>query len=349
MTVKKDYFKTFCKISKAFGSTLKREELLDLIVESAIEAMEAKAASLFLEDKEKDVFVSVCQKGLSENYLHSDPYRVQKMSDEMLENGYIAFEDVAKDERILNRQAKIDEGIASILVVPVTVEGKMIGVLALYAADARKFSEDEIEFLTALAEQGGIAIQNSRLLRRITRNTHLFHDLADSINSTNLDIKKILHIMTADIAEAFGMKGVNIRLLNKDAGTLEMVASYGFSEEFLNKGPVLKDKSVTRALEGETVVIRDAATDERVQYREAMKKEGIVSMLVVPVQSGDETIGVMRLCSGEEREFSEDMILLVEALAHQGGIAIQNASLYLSLQEDKRSLEQDIWSHRSWF
>ena len=57
----------------------------------------------------------------------------------------------------------------------------------------------------------------------------------------------------------------------------------------------------------------------------------------------------MRLCSAEPRDFSEDMIILVEALAHQGGIAIQNASMYLSLQEDKNSLEKDIWSHRSWF
>ncbi len=349
MTVKKDYFKTFCNISKAFGSTRKRDELLDLIVGSAIEAMDAKAASLFLKGKQRDVFESVCQKGLSENYLHSDPYRVQKMSDEMVKNGYLAFEDVTTDPRILNRQAKIDEGIASILVVPVTVEDKIIGVLALYTADIRKFSEDEIAFLGALAEQGGIAIQNSRLLRRIIRNTYLFHDLADSINSTNLDIKKIFHIMTADIAEALGMKGVNIRLVNKTSDTLDLVASYGFSEAFLNKGPVHTDKSVTQALQGETVVIRDATTDERVQYPDAMKKEGVVSMLVVPIQSGDEVIGVMRLCSGEERSFGEDMIILVEALAHQGGIAIQNASLYLSLQEDKKSLEQDIWSHRAWF
>ncbi|AOY57344.1 MULTISPECIES: GAF domain-containing protein [Desulfococcus] len=349
MTAKKDYFKTFCKISKAIGSTLKREDLLDLIVASAIETMDAKAASLFLEDKKKDVFVSVCQRGLSESYLHSDPYRMQKMSDELMKNGYLAFEDVATDERIQNRQAKIDEGISSILVVPVRVEGKNIGVLSLYTADARRFSPDEIEFLGALAEQGGVAIQNSRLLRRITRNSYLFHDLADSINSTNLDIKQILHIMTADIAEAFEMKGVIIRLLNKDTNTLDIVASYGFSEEFLNKGPVHPDKSITQALKGETVVIRNAADDERIEYRDAMKTEGIVSMLVVPIQAGGEIIGVMRLCTEEEREFSEDMIVLVEALAHQGGLAIQNASLYLSLQEDKSNLEKDIWSHRQWF
>jgi len=39
----------------------------------------------------------------------------------------------------------------------------------------------------------------------------------------------------------------------------------------------------------------------------------------------------------------------MNALAAQGGVAIQNASMYLRLQEDKKSLEQDIWSYRSWF
>jgi 3-methyladenine DNA glycosylase Tag len=41
--------------------------------------------------------------------------------------------------------------------------------------------------------------------------------------------------------------------------------------------------------------------------------------------------------------------MLVEALAHAGALAIQNASMYLKLQHDKESLEKDIWSHRSWF
>jgi hypothetical protein len=40
---------------------------------------------------------------------------------------------------------------------------------------------------------------------------------------------------------------------------------------------------------------------------------------------------------------------MVQALAHQGALAIQNASMYLSLQKAKEDLEEDIWSHRSWF
>jgi hypothetical protein len=41
--------------------------------------------------------------------------------------------------------------------------------------------------------------------------------------------------------------------------------------------------------------------------------------------------------------------MLVNAIAHQGGLAIQNASMHMMLQEDKKSLEKEIWSHRMWF
>jgi GAF domain-containing protein len=127
------------------------------------------------------------------------------------------------------------------------------------------------------------------------------------------------------------------------------VASYGLSDEFLNKGPVSATKSAAQALSGETLVIRDASRDKRIQYRQEMKKEGIVSMIVTPIKSRDEVIGVLRLYSNVEREFTEDVVTLVQAIAHQGALAIQNASMYLTLQKDKESLEKDIWSHRSWF
>ena len=72
-------------------------------------------------------------------------------------------------------------------------------------------------------------------------------------------------------------------------------------------------------------------------------------MLCVPIKAKEAVIGVMGLFSGTARKYPEDVIILVNALAHTGGLAIQNASMYLSLQEDKKSLEEDIWSHRSWF
>jgi GAF domain-containing protein len=155
--------------------------------------------------------------------------------------------------------------------------------------------------------------------------------------------------LTVDISQALGMKGAAIRLLDKDSGDLKLVASYGLSDEFLNKGPVSATQSAAQALKGETLVIKDATTDKRIQYKKEMKKEGIVSMIVTPIKSRDEIIGVLRLYAGVEREFPPDVVTMVQALAHQGALAIQNASMYLSLQKAKEDLEEDIWSHRSWF
>jgi GAF domain-containing protein len=236
------------------------------------------------------------------------------------------------------------------LVVPIIVRNKAIGILSLYTAEHRDFSEEDAEFLSALAEQGGMAIQNARLFERINKNSELFYEMSSNINSS-LDIKTVMHIMSASICEAFGMKGVSIRLYNPDTDTMDLMASYGLSEKFLTKGPVSPEKSetVTKILEGETVYIRDVGTDPRVQYGEDARNEGIKSMLCVPIMSREEVIGEMRLCTGAERDFSEDVVKLVEALADQGGIAIQNASMYLMLQEDKKDLEKEIWSHRQWF
>jgi len=348
MTKRNNYFKTFCKISKAFGTTLGKEKLLDLIVHSAIDTMDAKAACLFLADEEKDVFIPMAQKGLSENYLHASPIRAKKIVDEILKGGYLSFYDATTDSRLENLEAKKTEGIASILSVPVLVKDKAIGILSLYTGEPRDFSQDEIDFLTALAEQGGIAIGQARLFERINQNSTLFLNLASSINST-LDIKKILHILSAEICEALNMKGVAIRLLNNETGNLELVASYGLNEEFINKGPVSAEKSISQVLKGETIIVEDVATDDRIEYREETLKEGIASILCVPIKSREEVIGVMKLYSDAVRKYPQDVIILVNALAHTGGLAIQNASMYLSLQEDKKSLEEDIWSHRSWF
>jgi GAF domain-containing protein len=343
-----NYFKSFCKISKALGTTLSKAELLDLIVDNAIETMNAKAACLFLADEEEDIFVPVAQKGLSDNYLHARPMQAKKIVQAILKGGYLAIRDATTDPRVENHEAKKAEGIASILDVPVMVRDKAIGVLALYTAKKRDFSQDEIDFLAALAEQGGMAIERARLLERIRNNSMLFLDLAANINSS-LDIKQILHNLTADICEALGMKGVMIRLVNKASGELDLVASYGLSEAFLNKGPVSAQKHLTRVLKGETIVVDDVESDETLQYRDDVLKEGIVSMLVVPIKAKDEVIGIMRLCSGVKRAYPDDLILLVNALAQTGGLAIQNASLYLALQSDMQDLKEDIWSHRSWF
>lgn len=329
MNNKTDYFKTICNISKAFGTTLEKGKLLDMIVQSAIDNMEGKAACLFMADENPEFFVPVAQKGLSENYLHTAPTDAKKIvADILKEGGHLAIRDATKDPRVDNHDVKKAEGIASILVVPVMVSNEAIGVLSLYTSVHRDFSRDETDFLSALAEQGGMAFQNARLLERINRNSRLFFDLASNINSTR-DIRKIFHILSADIGESLGVKGVSVRLLNPDSKMMDLVASYGLSEEYLNAGPVSAEanETIKLILKGETIAIRNVAEDKRVQYKKEAEKEGIVSVLSVPVRAREKVIGELRLSCGSERDFPENLIEFLNAVAQQGGIAIENAQL----------------------
>jgi GAF domain-containing protein len=260
----------------------------------------------------------------------------------------LAFPDATSDPKLENHEAKKNEGIASLLTVPVKVKGRNIGILSLYTATRREFCKEEIEFLCALADQGGIAIENNRLHRRMQKNAQLFLELASSINSS-LDIGQILNNMTVNISEKLGMKGAVLRLLDDDRKELKLVASHGLSEKFLERVRTTTTETARRALKGETFVISDTTTDESITHKKSMKDEGVVSMIVAPLVARDKVIGVLRLYSDVQRQFPEDVILMVKALAHQGGLAIQNASMYLQLQADKKSLEDDIWSYRSWF
>ena len=115
MTKQPDYFKTFCNVSKAFGTAISTEKLLDLIVASVIETMQAKAACLFLADEEKDVFIPVSQKGLSDNYLHAKPLQAKLIVSAILKGGYLYIQDATSDPRVEHHDAKKAEGIASIL------------------------------------------------------------------------------------------------------------------------------------------------------------------------------------------------------------------------------------------
>jgi GAF domain-containing protein len=348
MTKKQDFFETFCRLSQAFGTAATMEELLELIVQSATEAMNGKAACLFLADPRQDVFVPKAQYGLSDNYLHASPLKAKKIVSALKKKGHLSFEDAATDPRLEHHDKKKAEGIASILTVAVMVDNRCIGVLSLYTAEKRKFSKQEVVFLKALAGNGGMAVKRARLLERMQKNAQLFLEFTTAINSS-LDIRQVLNNMTEKTCRALGMKGATIRLINEDSGTMDLVASYGLSEKFLNKGAVLARKSISEALKGKTIVIDDVAEDKRLQYTKETKAEGIASMVCVPIRSKESVIGVMRLYSKQNRQYAKDFLMLVEALAHTGALAIQNASMYLTLKEDKKNLEQEIWSHRSYF
>jgi len=349
ITKEMDYFNSICQVSRAFAGSLKKKEILDLIITTAIDTLDGKAACLFLDDTQKALFLPAAQKGLSSDYLHAAPQEARQLvHKDLLISGYISIYDATTDDRIENHSAKKAEGIASVLVVPVVVHDAPIGVLSLYTKEPREFTEKEIAFLTALAEQGGVAIDRARLIEHIRRNSKLFHDVSAGINAS-LDFKQIIETLTVDLGHAFKAQGVSVLLLDEDHKTLKPVAVHGIDESLLSEDVLANDKSIAKTLKGETVLVPDTSDDDRVYNSKSLQNKNIITILSVPIKSGQSINGVLRLYFTAPKAFYKDEIMLINAFALQAGLAIQNTACFLSLENDYKDLKEDMWSHRSWF
>jgi len=174
------------------------------------------------------------------------------------------------------------------------------------------------------------------------------YETAAIVNSAR-NPRGVLGSIVEIVTKALEAKGCSIMLLTPDKKCLLHTVAYGLSDWYVKKGPILADKSISETLEGKPVAILDATADERVQYTEQQKKEGIASILSVPMMLRDEVIGVIRVYTAEPRHFSRDDIYFVSAVANLGAIALENARLYDSIHKDYHTVKQELLEWRATF
>ena len=164
--------------------------------------------------------------------------------------------------------------------------------------------------------------------------TQTLYDIAKAVTST-LNFTEVLNTIAQQATKAMNAKACSIRLLDEERRQLWVGAAYGLSEEYLSKGSVDLDKSLVDrgALRGKPVAVLDVSKDPGFQYPEEARKEGIRSVLCLPLNVREQTIGVLRLYTAEIHRFTEEEIEFLSALASQGAVAIENARTYQSLED----------------
>ena len=172
------------------------------------------------------------------------------------------------------------------------------------------------------------------------------YEVAAILNSTN-NADFVLRSTIECVAQTLHAKGCSLILLTPDRKQLVHTAAYGLSDWYIEKGSLSADKSISEALEGKAVTVSDATVDERVQYPEEAKLEGVSSILSVPMKLRGEIIGVVRVYSAEPRQFTADETYFVSAVDNLGAIAVENARLYQALQEDYETLRQEMLEWRA--
>jgi signal transduction histidine kinase len=189
------------------------------------------------------------------------------------------------------------------------------------------------------------ALFNSeRALEKANDEMEKLYELGQIVHST-LDFKETLGLIAENAAKLLNMKACFIRLFDESGKKLFIGGSYGLSQDYINKGPVEVEKSKidSETLAGGVVQVLEVAEDPRFQYREEAKREGLRSVLCVPVSARSRVMGVIRVYSDRPHHFSESEQRLLLNLANLGATAIENARSYSDLQS---LIEQRVWFAR---
>ncbi|MBE3558686.1 MAG: GAF domain-containing protein [Ktedonobacteraceae bacterium] len=161
----RDYYTALYQAALTISSSLELDQVLQSVVKSITEAMQVKACTLRLWHKETGRMEISAVYGLSAGYLAKGPVDIahSPIDSETLRGTPVYIADARSDPRFQYQQAAREEGIVSVLCVPLEVHGSAIGVIRVYTDSPTIFGEDDVQFLSVLASLAGLAIENARL------------------------------------------------------------------------------------------------------------------------------------------------------------------------------------------
>ena len=337
---KKVYLENYQNICKAISVSLSLEEVLSLIVTNVVKVMNVKASMLRLLNKNTDKLEVAAYYGLSEEYVNKGPVASDASISDALSGKTVSVYDIQSDpDATYSREAE-REGIRSILSIPLRLNDEVIGVLRMYTAEPVKYTSEDFKFVAAIADQAAIAINNARIFEKTISKEkqylRVFEEVTKAVSST-LDLEEVLNLIVQKLPAVMNLKAATIRLLDRTGEKLWLVAANGLSNEYLNRGPVDTEENVREALQLKPVAIYDVAKDPRIKYQKEAEREGIKSMLTLPVIARGKLIGIMRLLTDEFRHFNDEEIRFTTSLAEVCGTAIDNARLYENVRKKDSS------------
>lgn len=222
-------------------------------------------------------------------------------------------------------------GVWSEMAIPLLVGGRVIGAIDVQSMHPNAFTLDDERLLVTVAGQLAVIIQNARLYAETRRRLDEVTVLSEVAlaGASTLDLTQVLERMLETIRRMLKFEAFEFILLDRESGLLRTAASYGIPPRVQAQDVRLGEGIVGWvAKHGQPLLVSDVRHDPR--YIEANPHTR--SELAVPLQAGEQTIGVINVESPYLNGFSSDDQRVLEALAGQMAVIIQNARLHAETQ-----------------
>ncbi|RMH04358.1 MAG: GAF domain-containing protein [Nitrospirae bacterium] len=322
------------RISESISSSLDLEVVLKHIVDVVVEVTKADSCLLYLLSKSRDELVLRASK-------NPHPKLIGRIALSLGEGitGWVAQE---KTRVVITRNASDDprfkffhnlpeDRYQAFVSVPIVTKGDVVGVINVQHKRPKRYQPVELALLSTIANQVGGAIENARLyeeMRRQARQLDTLSQVSETVASNRL-LDDVLQLIVTMTAQMMNSTISSIMLVDEDTGELRIAATQSVSEAYRLKPPLKIGQSLSgRAVkEQRPIYVPDVRKEGSYYYRALAQKEGLCSLLSVPMMSKDKAIGVINTYTSTLHVFSAEEIKILQAIANQAAVAIEHTRL----------------------
>nr|NIO68944.1 GAF domain-containing protein [Anaerolineae bacterium] len=341
------------KVSNQLMRTLNLDEVLEKVLEILQRSFGYLSCAILLVDEEAGELEVKAARG----YLRETVGKVRlKIGQEGIVGWVVAHKtalnvpDVSQDSRYVEGM----EETRSEMAVPMIAGDKVIGVLDVQRPEVNAFNDDDLRVLSSVAAQAAIAIERARLYsaeRRRVQESLTLLAIAQALSST-LDLTEVLKLVACSTAQACLANRCSILLLSQERNELVPIMSQFASGEVDRELWATFKERYAEAID-EFSILQEVVKERKpvildgpamsVMPQNWVEPFGIISLLMVPLISKDEVIGLMALDHVEEgRRFTDEQVNLAITIGTHAAMAIENARLHTTIAEERAKLEAII-------
>ena len=331
-------------IATIVSRSLHLEEILSEALDKTLQVMGVEVGGIYLLDKAVGVLNIATQRGFSPQFVSEiDGLKVgEGFSGHVAQSGQpLVVQDVSADSR-LTRMVVQEEGLRSLAVVPLASKGQVLGTLFAMTHGLREFTDQDIQLLTSIGYQIGVAVENARLFESEQRRTEQFRVISEVGHriTSILNIDELLAQVVRLIRQAFGYDHVGIALVEGDEAVYKVGAGALWDDpefDFQPKRLKVGQEGITGwvAANGEPLLAPDVSQEPRYVLMVGSETR---SELALPIRAKGEVVGVLDVQSNRLNAFDESDLEVLQSLANQTAVAIENAQLFHDTARQVRDL-----------
>ncbi len=339
-------------IATVVSQSLDLDEILTGALDTTLQVMDIEAGGIYLLDEADQILNIAVQRGFSPEFVAGvDRLKVgEGFSGRVVQSGQpLVVRDVSADPR-LTRAVVREEGLRSMAIVPLSSKGKVLGTLFSITHGFREFTDQDVQLLSSIGHQIGVAVDSANLFQAEQRRAEQFRVMAEVGHRVTsiLDIDEVLVQIVRLIQQSFDYDHVDIALIEDDDLIVKAGAGNRFGDPDFQP-PLLKvgGQGIMAwvARNGEPLVVPDVSQDPR--YLSLPDSLTTRSELAVPLKTKTAVIGVLDVQSDHLDAFDESDLVVLQSLANQAAVVIENAQLYgqaqqLAVMEERQRLAREL-------